>query len=74
MTDKVLLKEKVLTLLDENKFMTLATALHDKPWAVTVTYAFDEECNLFFTLLRRQNIVRTYQRILMSLLRYTLVH
>lgn len=48
MTDKVLLKEKVLTLLDENNFMTLATALHDKPWAVTVTYAFDEECNLFF--------------------------
>ena len=48
MLDKTLLKEKVLALLESNKLMTLATSENNEPWAVTVTYAFDDKCNLFF--------------------------
>ena len=48
MNDKAHLKEKVLALLDGNKLMTLATSDNNQPWAVTVTYAFDKYCNLFF--------------------------
>lgn len=48
MVDNALLKEKVLAFLDENKLITLATEKNAQPWAVTVTYAFDQEYNLFF--------------------------
>lgn len=48
MHNKTHLKEKVLAFLDKNKYMTLATTENAQPWAVTVTYAFDEDCNLLF--------------------------
>lgn len=41
-------KEHVLTYLETNRLMALASSHNNKPWAVTVFFAYDTELNLYF--------------------------
>lgn len=42
------LKKIILEYLSQNKLMSLATCLGNKPWAATVFYAYDLDLNIYF--------------------------
>jgi uncharacterized protein YhbP (UPF0306 family) len=41
-------KTHILAFLSKNRLMSLATSSKNKPWAATVFFAYDKNCNILF--------------------------